>query len=292
MGCAGRVCAGDSARAHREVWPQNLADVRRSRFQFFGQRRFPRASVAPWGKAPAEHGSARRHQSLADRGSAASPASTCRSSTQACRRRCPSASRRLSIAPALTSAGADSTSPVGRTKPSHSKWAVMLGSRAGMVDFRREPLAYRIARLRGLVLNRPPQPRRARQRNLSERRRTGERDVPMSMHKTSQSHRQGVLRHLQDLGPFVPASVGSQHIGEGNKEPTAFLWRKHTRINLASRLVESSRELPGVDAVQCRPMALKSISMAGSEPPLVSLMKPSSAKRVNSRWKVRSVTLA
>ena len=112
--------------------------------------------------------------------------------------------------------------------------------------------------------------------------------IPQPQHR----HRQGVLRHLQDLGPVVPASVGSQHIGEGNKEPTAFLWRKHTRTNLTSRLVESSRELPGTDAVQCRPMALKSISIAGSEPLLASLMKPSSAKRVNSRWKVRSVTLA
>ena len=51
-----------------------------------------------------------------------------RSSAHSRSSRCPSASRRSRIAPARTSAGAETTSPVGRTKPSHSRWAAMLGS--------------------------------------------------------------------------------------------------------------------------------------------------------------------
>ena len=43
--------------------------------------------------------------------------------------RCPSASRRSRIAPARTSAGAETTRPVGWTKPSHSRWSRTLRDR-------------------------------------------------------------------------------------------------------------------------------------------------------------------
>ena len=50
------------------------------------------------------------------------------------RRSCwPSASRRFNNAPALTSAGAETTSPVGRTKPIHSRWAAIWGSSLAIV---------------------------------------------------------------------------------------------------------------------------------------------------------------
>ena len=48
-----------------------------------------------------------------------------RSSTQDRNRCWPSASCRLSVAPWRASAGAETTRPVGRTKPSHSRWAAM-----------------------------------------------------------------------------------------------------------------------------------------------------------------------
>src|SRR5678815_219397 len=41
---------------------------------------------------------------------------------------CPSVSRRSRIAPARTRAGAETTRPVGRTKPSHSRCARTCGS--------------------------------------------------------------------------------------------------------------------------------------------------------------------
>ena len=71
-----------------------------------------------------------------------SPGRTLRSSTHSRSSRCPSASRRLRIAPARTSAGAETTSPVGRTKPSHSRWAAMFGSGfATMLPGLRWPIA-------------------------------------------------------------------------------------------------------------------------------------------------------
>ena len=54
--------------------------------------------------------------------------SNTRSATHARRSRWPSASRRSRIAPARTSAGADTTRPVGRTKPIHSRCARISGS--------------------------------------------------------------------------------------------------------------------------------------------------------------------
>ena len=53
------------------------------------------------------------------------------SATHARSRRCPSGSRG-STAPARTTAGADTTRPVGRTKPIHSRWASIWGSRFGI----------------------------------------------------------------------------------------------------------------------------------------------------------------
>ena len=54
-----------------------------------------------------------------------------RSATQARRSRCPSGSRGR-MAPARARAGADTTRPVGRTKPSHSRCAAICGSSFGM----------------------------------------------------------------------------------------------------------------------------------------------------------------
>ena len=56
----------------------------------------------------------------------------CGSATHSFSRCCPSVSRRLRTAPALTSAGADTTSPVGRTNPIHSRWAATWGLGFGM----------------------------------------------------------------------------------------------------------------------------------------------------------------
>src|SRR5262249_25771090 len=67
--------------------------------------------------------------------------------------RCPSVSRWLRIAPARTSAGPETTSPVGRTKPSHSRCARTCGSSFAMCSVAFWPEIHEADRLDALRFN-------------------------------------------------------------------------------------------------------------------------------------------
>ena len=123
--CRGNVL--QRLRANREIGTQDLAGIPQRRFEFRRDGRLVRTGVAPGREAPTEHGLGKGAE-VRQHGRGSSPERKLRSSVHSRNNRCPSASRRSSIAPALTSAGAETTSPVGRTNPSHSRWAAMCGS--------------------------------------------------------------------------------------------------------------------------------------------------------------------
>ena len=122
--CHGGAPSARVALADGVIGAQRLAVVGRARPPARAGSAFSSMPAKPFGeKRPARGRCARTSRSRRSPAAARRRGPVGRSSQHSRSRRWPSASRRSRIAPARTSAGADTTRPVGWTKPSHSRWA-------------------------------------------------------------------------------------------------------------------------------------------------------------------------